>query len=263
MTNILDEKFDAKFDDLFTAESTTVDCETHGTQTVEYLSAFMQSPVCPVCETEREQQQKNEREKALLLEKATCAGVTPKFLPKSFDDFHTGGNAAKQYALDTVKAFADNFASTYAGTDASLVLIGGLGTGKTHLACCLVKRVIKLGFVAKKVSAKQLVRSVRKAWNNKNADEEAIIKAYAEYDLLVIDEVGKGAGSENERDIIGEVIDCRYEHLRPTVILSNCNVQTMGKYIDERSVDRLHENGNFVAMDWNSNRRDFGREVKQ
>ena len=122
-----------------------------------------------------------------------------------------------------------------------LIMVGGVGTGKTHLACGLVREVVSSGRTAKFTTVQKLIREVRASWGTKT--EQAVIDEFAKLDLLIIDEVGVQAGSENERNILFDIVNSRYEDMRSTVIITNCDIDGIKAYLGERVVDRLRENG--------------------
>lgn len=65
-----------------------------------------------------------------------------------------------------------------------------------------------------------MVGNIRATWNG-NGDEREAIKEYSEYPLLVVDEVGVQARSENEKVLLYEVLVSRYENYRPTILTTN------------------------------------------
>ena len=75
-------------------------------------------------------------------------------------------------------------------------------------------------------------------------------------DLLVIDEVGAQAGTHYELSVLHEVLDRRYQLVKPTVVVSNMDAKELGQYIGERALDRLRENKALLAgFTWASERR--------
>ncbi|MNI63073.1 DNA replication protein DnaC [compost metagenome] len=82
-----------------------------------------------------------------------------------------------------------------------------------------------------------------------------MIGELAGLDLLVIDEVGAQKGSEYELGLLHEVIDRRYQLVRPTVVVSNLAANTLGQFIGVRALDRLRQNGGqAVGFSWSSMR---------
>ncbi|MDV7919996.1 ATP-binding protein, partial [Pseudomonas aeruginosa] len=93
-------------------------------------------------------------------------------------------------------------------------------------------------------SASEIIRVAKGAMNRaaKYTERDAL-EELAGFDLLVIDELGAQGGTEYELGLLHEVIDRRYREMRPTVVVSNMSAQEVAKYIGDRAVDRLRENG--------------------
>ena len=73
--------------------------------------------------------------------------------------------------------------------------------------------------------------------------------------MLIIDEVGTQTDSDWEKLQIFNVIDGRYQNMKPTVLISNLSAEEVQSVIGERSVDRLREEGAFVIpFNWPSKR---------
>ena len=63
-------------------------------------------------------------------------------------------------------------------------------------------------------------------------------------------------GSEFEKQILFDVLNQRYEQLKPAILLSNIPTEQLSDYLGERVTDRLRENGGVViGFDWKSYRR--------
>lgn len=238
------------FDKHFETKTVAFDCEKHGqVESTFFANLGGAKPYCSICSDEEEKREKQEKQREIMQAKVRQCGVAELFLRSRFSDYQTGGDTEKQAALDTVKAYGDNFQNHHENGD-NLILIGSIGTGKTHLASCLTKQLVYAGFHADFDTLANIVRRIRSTWRDTSETEGALFKRYEELDLLVIDEVGVGKGSDNERNIAYEIINRRYCAIKPTVVVSNCNAQLMSNYIDERSVSRLHHKGKFLAMNW-------------
>ena len=75
------------------------------------------------------------------------------------------------------------------------------------------------------------------------------------FDLLVIDEVGAQFGSDTEKLFIFDIIDGRYQDMKPTILISNLDIAGIKDVIGERCVDRLREGGgSMIAFNWESSR---------
>ena len=74
-------------------------------------------------------------------------------------------------------------------------------------------------------------------------------------DLLVIDEVGVQFGTDTEKMILFEILNERYENLKPTILISNLSIESLKKFTGDRVIDRMKENkGKVLIFNWNSAR---------
>ena len=196
-----------------------------------------------------ETRQQNTRNKMLH------AGIPPRFVGMTLDGYQAP-LPKQQSVMRKVRGYSDEFPKTYK-TGKSMMLLGGVGTGKTHLACAIVQRILLCGGSARYVTAMNAIRSIRETWG-KGAEksERDVVEAFAKLDLLVLDEVGQQQGTDNELVLLYDIINARYDQQRPTIIVSNYGVAKVTDYLGERVIDRLRENGGAaVLFDWPSYRK--------
>lgn len=183
------------------------------------------------------------------------SGITPRFADSTFATYR-GTTAAMTSALETCQGYADNFGEHFqAGRN--LLLCGNLGTGKTHLSSSIVQHVVRQHrAVAVITTAAEIIRVFKRSMvRDAGYTEGDVINELASFDLLVIDEVGAQAGTHYELSVLHEVLDRRYNLIRPTVVVSNLNAQGLSQYIGERALDRLRENkALLVGFTWESAR---------
>ena len=85
-----------------------------------------------------------------------------------------------------------------------------------------------------------------------------VIDAFASPDLLILDEVGVQFGSEFEKQLLFDVLNERYEKLKPSILLSNIPSEQLSDYLGERVTDRLRENGGaLIGFNWDSYRKNL------
>lgn len=156
----------------------------------------------------------------------------------------------------TCKKFIEHFDSAKEnGT--SLVFCGKPGTGKTHLAYAIVTALRAKYMTAVVRSAADMTAEIKEAYKSETTDvtPTTVTERYSLFDLLVIDEVGVQVSSEAEKRIFFDVINKRYENMLPTILISNLEMTELTKFVGERVMDRMNENGGVVfAFDWESNR---------
>jgi len=232
-------------------------CERHGDYIARKITANFWTR-CPQCDEERAKKREEEA-RARLEEEAranrlTYACIPPRFCSKSFSDF-VSDTADKRRALEAAQAYVDGIVENFE-KGACLALCGKAGTGKTHLAIAIAKEAINRGYGALFTSVMRAVREVKETYrrDSETSEREAIRKFTGPH-LLVLDEVGVQFGTDAEKLILFEIINGRYEQMKPTVVISNLAKEGLQEYLGERAFDRLRENGGrLVVFDWDSYR---------
>lgn len=185
------------------------------------------------------------------------SGISERFSSCTFDNY-SAVTADMAAALEKCRGYADNFGQHYRD-GRNLLLTGNVGTGKTHLACSIVRQVIELKAVAVITTAAEIIRVCKRSMSRDSGYTEGdVIDELASFDLLAIDEVGAQAGTSYELGILHEVIDKRYQLVKPSILVSNLpptskpgpsgqQEPSLEQYIGVRALDRLRENGALLA----------------
>lgn len=190
---------------------------------------------------------------AKLAERRRRSGIPPRFEDKTFEAFSTD-TPGRAKAKATMQALVAEIQSGKPGRN--VIMSGKPGTGKSHLACAVVHELYEAKTVRRLVLA-ELIRNIRDTWRrDAEMSETEVLEFYGrEVDLLIIEEVGTTAGSDDEKARVFAVLNARYENCLPTVIVSNLGKDALTADLGERVVDRLREGGGvFVPFDWESMR---------
>ncbi len=146
-----------------------------------------------------------------------------------------------------VEAFDENFA-----VGRSAMLLGTVGTGKTHLGTAMLQAVIREhahdGLRGLYATAGSIIRDVKATFGNRGRTEADVYADLIRPDLLVIDEVGVQHGTDFERQVLFEVINGRYERIKPTIVVSNLGVTELRQCLGDRAVDRLRDKSGIVVV---------------
>lgn len=236
-------------------------CEAHG----EYESTLYPTgwSICDSCQAVRDEerrkeeweQRKKDDEAQRIQRLLKRAAIPPRFADRRLSTY-VPTCAESEKALGLAKKYADEFESAKE-TGAGLILCGGVGTGKTHIAVGIAHEIIERGMSAVFTSVFGAVRRVKETYRRDSEETETdVIKGFVSPDLLILDEVGVQFGSDTEKLIMFEIINGRYEEMKPTIIISNLAKDSLGQFIGERVIDRLREGGGkLIAFDWPSYRR--------
>lgn len=241
----------------------TMHCEKHGDYQEKAYDLFgrvIKLSYCMTCLSEKnaaeakeleELKAKKELERYAASQKR--AGVSPRNAAVRFKDY-VSSTSDQQYVYDSVHGFAKGI---HEGRQVpNLILTGKVGTGKTMLANCTINALFKSKRV-KVIKLQDMLRKIKGSYQQgANYTEEEAIENYASYDLLILDEVGVSRDTDNDKILIFDVLDGRYQNMLPTMIISNLNIEGIKDTLGERVVDRLRDGGGILlGCDWESHRK--------
>ena len=254
----------------------TYTCPKHGDYTVTRLfnkdgTAIGPSDACPICAEEwadahreelvekcrlereerrkrQEEARKEERERQLKI------AVASSNIPREYRNvdlsaisFEEKGN---EETLRQVRLYAERFEDVRE-KGVGLFLYGETGTGKTHLACALLRALMPevRGIYA---MTWEIIRAVKAA-----GFQDDPLAPLIEAPLLVIDEIGVQYGSKFEETALYPLIDSRVAERRPTIFISNVQPdtkdadrrgETLRGMLGERLWDRVQYRSIFLPL---------------
>lgn len=130
-------------------------------------------------------------------------------------------------ALSVARDFA--LSSTKTKISKGFILSGPVGSGKTHLLGAALKYlVLEVGVQAKYVEISLLYATIRNGFQQGKSGGE-IIGPMSEVDVLAIDELGNGRGSQFELETLDELIARRYNAGLTTLFATNYSLESEKK----------------------------------
>jgi len=241
-------------------------CETHGDydqKVFPVLGKELKSG-CPECsriireKSDAAELADKAMELRMSMERKLGAALIPKrFVSKTLDGY-VATTAEQRKALNTCRRYAAEFAQI-AETGRCLLLLGKPGTGKTHLSVSIANEIMaKSSATAVYRTIGAVLQAIRATYDHSSDQSESqILASLISPSLLILDEIGvsKEKPSDFELTTLFAIINGRYEELRPTVIVSNLDGQSLPAAIGERCIDRLREGGVIVIpFEWESQR---------
>lgn len=217
---------------------------------------------CQICEQLKKDAEEKEKHELELKEAEmkwqnglNTARIPKRFRNVSFDNFQAQSKSqqdAFKICNDYVKDI-DNVLET----GKSIVFVGLTGTGKTHLAISTGFEFMRQNKTCLYSTVKAALNLLRSSWNtSEGISEIEAIKRLVEPDLLILDEVGVQSGTEAERNSIYEFMNGRYEEMKPTIVISNCDKSEIESFLGERIIDRLRQGGGeVITFNWESYRK--------
>ncbi len=174
-------------------------------------------------------------------------------------------------ALAFAHLSASKFAQEYDPLDGmGLLIIGKIGTGKTHLAVGITKDLIlSKGISCLFYDYRELLKEIQNSYNaTVQTTELDVLRPVFETDVLVLDELGAVKPSEWVWDTVSLILNTRYNDNRTTIITTNfedqpaggvsgsvsaaraaTRAETLGDRIGERMRSRLHEMCRVIKME--------------
>ncbi len=145
-----------------------------------------------------------------------------------------------------------------------LVIFGPPGRGKTHLMAAVIRELVfRHGVPTRFVEFTHLLAAIREGFEH-NHSEARLVAPLVRVPVLAIDELGKGRGTDWEKDVLDQLITRRYNaHPGPILATSNFppraprarrdndslstgTVATLPEVLGERVWSRLAESVKFV-----------------
>ena len=236
--------------------------------------------VCPLCEgtgwknvgngSERRVRRCECRLKARA-ERLLEAACIPKRYEHCELSSYTTDFPGAHASLALARMAASRFVEEFGPRDGTgLLLIGKIGTGKTHLAVGVVKELILTrGVGCRFCDYRELLKEIQNSYNpSVQTTELDVLRPVFDVDVLVLDELGAVKPTEWVWDTVSLILNTRYNHNRATIITTNFEDQaaggasgmlssvraaareeTLGDRIGERMRSRLHEMCRIVRLD--------------
>jgi DNA replication protein DnaC len=218
-----------KLEELITNKPSFItNCDTHGNGVISYANGK-----CIACE---ESVKRTKIEKDVIKYKQeliNLANIPLRYQNSNFDNY--------KEEIQGCKEIKELILNKY-DKKQNLIIAGNTGTGKTHLAIALLKKLIteheldintritKLGYYMKYYNLASLKIENSKLFN------EVINCRY-----LVIDEFGANDSDFKER-ILFEIIDARYDNYLSTILLTNATVKEFKSKLTDMTYSRIRQN---------------------
>lgn len=156
--------------------------------------------------------------------------------------FETWDKSKFQSAYDFCYKYANEFDKNNGD---GIILMGGAGTGKTHLASAIANYLMHESLVPVKFGTfANLLDKMKLAFHT----DKDVVNQLSNVSMLIIDDLGKEKYTEWAQQVLFQVIDNRYNNELPLIITTNLRPEELRERFGEPIVSRLMEMCYGIAM---------------
>lgn len=232
-------------------------CEKHGDYQFterKFKGGKIISKHCPKCALEIQ----TEKDRSLYLElkktkyrdaqlefehKIKQSGVMPVNFGRVLSDF-TIGNEKDYENLNQVNQYLKTF-----NTPKSILAMGLSGSCKTLLFSMLITELVSQGANCLIKTFDRISLEIKSGFEKGGQDELDAIDSLIAKDLLIIDEFDVAKQSDFNHRLLFNIVNGRYNNMKPTVLISNLNNEEIKRTLDPRVYRRLKDqNGEFLTF---------------
>src|SRR5262245_11433203 len=148
--------------------------------------------------------------------------IPPRYEHCLLQDF-VPGTASQRAAKDRAERYVAGY--PYLGTDEGLGLLlsGGNGVGKTHLAVSILRELVeKKGARGQFWDFHELIREIKSSYDSETKTTELqVLEPVVQADVLVLDDLGAWKMTDWMNDTLFYILNSRYLGKRATIITTN------------------------------------------
>ena len=223
------------------------------------------------CESkEKEEQEKN----ALTIAENERREKMRVFSGLSLRNVEQTFNFTANKNQEKAKKYCENWCNNYINNTLSkdrqsIMLVGTVGSGKTHLASAILNSIIDNHKIKINKETEILQTSIKSPYifttaldmflelsqiYTKTVDAMQTINKFKECKLLIIDDLGGEKTTDRSKEFLQSIIDYRYSNYLPVIITTNLSADELKMRYDERTIDRLRDICEFLTITGESNR---------
>jgi len=141
------------------------------------------------------------------------------------------------------------------GTGLLVALVSPRGSGKTQMGVELIKAMARKQASGRYITATGFLLMVKSTYkSDEKMTERGVIDQFRHPKLLVIDELSKRKDTEWEFQLLFELINCRYNDMTDTILISNQTPVQFAESVGPSLSSRMKETGGIIECGWESYR---------
>ena len=213
-------------------------CNTPKQTRVKVMDMIISPKTLCKCEIERRDQKAEAERKKAFIEKINK--YRKMGFPESQMQYWTfenddGGN---EKLSNMAKRYVNHF-DEFFKEGKGLLLYGGVGTGKTYIACMIANALIDKGYPVLVTNFARVLSTLQGTF-----DKQEYLDSLNHFKLLVIDDLGVERDTGYAKELVYNIIDSRYRAGLPMIITTNLTMPklaTEAEIANKRVYDRILE----------------------
>ena len=213
-------------------------CNTPKQKKVKLIDIVIFPKILCQCEAERrdrEEEEERKKEFAERIKKYRKMGF-----PQSQMEYWTFDNddLGNEKLTEMAKRYVNHFDAFYRDGK-GLLLYGGVGTGKTYIACMIANALIDKGYPVLVTNFARVLSTLQGTF-----EKQEYLDSLNQFKLLIIDDLGIERDTGYAKEQVFNIIDSRYRAGLPMIITTNLTMQklaTESEIADKRVYDRILE----------------------
>lgn len=179
------------------------------------------------------------RQLRIAEDKLKASGVSEEFRNMRFENFNYESSLETMEAYATAKSYSKSFGEIRVARQNSTILMGQVGSGKTHLAMAISNTLLDNSVGVIYMPYRSIITKIKQSiTDEENYQRE--INRYKEAQVLFIDDLFKGRITEADINVMFEIVDYRYFKKLPVVVTTEKTIDDLLE-IDEAIGSRLYE----------------------
>lgn len=162
------------------------------------------------------------REAERILENS---GISEAFRAKRFDNFDYSKNKEILNAYIMAKSYANDFDKIKSTKSHSIIFMGQVGSGKTHLSLAIANYLMNNGVGVVYMNYRESITTIKQSIMD-SENYNRIMSRYKNAKLVLVDDLFKGSITPSDINIMFDIVNHRYITKRPMII-------TTEKYLND------------------------------
>ena len=167
------------------------------------------------------------------------SGISEEFRKKNFDNFNYSYDMNVCNAFAKAKSYVNNFNYESPSSNKSIIFVGQVGSGKTHLSMAIANSLMKKGVGVLYMPYRDNIISLKQNMMDEEYYRKSINK-FKKAKVLLVDDLFKGSITGSDVNIMFEIINYRYLNGLPLIVSCEKSIEEIIN-IDEAIGSRLYE----------------------